>query len=126
MLKIQNLKDRQEYIEEVARLTQSEWGEKVNFEEKVQNKIQKIKNNFNNPFYCKLILLNNNELVGFVSIFEQDCKERENLSPWYATMYVKEEYRGNHYSKILNDAILKEAKKRKIKRIYLKTTLENY
>ncbi len=126
MLKIQNLKDRQEYIEEVARLTQSEWGEKVNFEEKVKNKIQKIKNNFNNPFYCKLILLNNNELVGFVSIFEQDCKERENLSPWYATMYVKEEYRGNHYSKILNDAILKEAKKRKIKRIYLKTTLENY
>ncbi len=126
MLKIKNLKDRQEYIEEVARLTQSEWGEKVNFEEKVKNKIQKIKNNFNNPFYCKLILLNNNELVGFVSIFEQDCKERENLSPWYATMYVKEEYRGNHYSKILNDAILKEAKKRKIKRIYLKTTLENY
>ena len=126
MLKIQNLKNRQEYIEEVARLTQSEWGEKVNFEEKVKNKIQKIKNNFNNPFYCKLILLNNNELVGFVSIFEQDCKERENLSPWYATMYVKEEYRGNHYSKILNDAILKEAKKRKIKRIYLKTTLENY
>ncbi len=126
MIKIQNLKDRQEYIEEVARLTQKEWGEKVNFEEKVQNKIQKIKNNFNNPFYCKLILLNDDKLVGFISIFEQDCKERENLFPWYATMYVKEEYRGNHYSKILNDAILKEAKKRKIKRIYLKTTLENY
>lgn len=28
--------------------------------------------------------------------------------------------------KILNDAILKEAKRRNIKKIYLKTTLENY
>lgn len=38
----------------------------------------------------------------------------------------KKEYRGNGYSKILNDAILQEAKSRGFKRIYLKTTLENY
>lgn len=41
-------------------------------------------------------------------------------------MFVKEEYRGKGYSKILNDAILKEAKKRGFKRIYLKTDLVNY
>ena len=41
-------------------------------------------------------------------------------------MYVKKEYRKKGYSKILNDAILKEAKKRNIKRIYLKTSLSNY
>ena len=41
-------------------------------------------------------------------------------------MFVKKEYRGNGYSRILNDAILKEAKIRGIKRLYLKTTLDNY
>ena len=41
-------------------------------------------------------------------------------------MYVKKEYRGKGYSKILNDAILKEAKKRNIKTLYLKTELINY
>jgi len=41
-------------------------------------------------------------------------------------MYIKEEYRGKGYSKILNKAILEEAKKRKIERIYLKTKLKNY
>lgn len=41
-------------------------------------------------------------------------------------MFVKEEYRGKGYSKILNDAILKEAKKRGFNRIYLKTDLVNY
>ena len=41
-------------------------------------------------------------------------------------MYVKKEYRGKGYSKILNDAILEEAKNRGFKEIYLKTELENY
>ncbi len=41
-------------------------------------------------------------------------------------MYVKEKYRNNGYSKILNDAILKETKNRKFKLLYLKTDLENY
>ena len=30
------------------------------------------------------------------------------------------------YSKLLNDALLKLAKEKKIKRLYLKTTLQNY
>ncbi len=41
-------------------------------------------------------------------------------------MYVKEEYRGKGYSKVLNDAILKETKSRKFSTLYLKTNLENY
>ena len=41
-------------------------------------------------------------------------------------MCVKEEVRGNGYSKILNDAILEETKKRGFKKLYLKTNLINY
>ena len=41
-------------------------------------------------------------------------------------MFVKEEYRGKGYSKILNDAILSEARKRNIPKLYLKTSLNNY
>lgn len=41
-------------------------------------------------------------------------------------MYVKEEYRGKGYSKILNTAILKIAKKRNYNMLYLKTNLNNY
>ena len=130
MLKIYNIKDKQEYLEEVAILTQKEWGKKCNtqaeFKQKISRKIEKIKDNLENKNYCKSILLDNDELVGFISIFEHDCDERKNLSPWYATMFVKKEYRGNGYSKILNNAILKEAKIRGFRRLYLKTTLDNY
>lgn len=41
-------------------------------------------------------------------------------------MYVKKEYRGNGYSKILNNAILNEAKKLGYDKLFLKTDLENY
>lgn len=130
MLKVYNIKDKQKYIEEVAILTQKEWGKQNLTEEefklKIKKKIDKIKLNMDNPYYCKLILLDNNILIGFISIFPKDGEERQDLSPWYATMYVKEEYRGKEYSRILNDAILAEAKKRNIKKLFLKTDLENY
>ena len=128
-MKIYNIKDKQEYIKEVAKLSKLEWAEYTTEEElnnKIQQTINKIKNNLDNPNYCKLILLDDDKLVGFISIFETDGDECQELTPWYATMYVKCEYRGKGYSKILNDAILKEAKKRGFKKIYLKSELKNY
>ena len=41
-------------------------------------------------------------------------------------MYVLKEYRSKGYSKILNNAILNEAKLLGYKKIYLKTGLVNY
>lgn len=130
MLKIHNIKDKQEFLREVAILTQKQWGSKISskkeFETKINKKISKIINNFENPLYCKLILLDDDVLIGFISIFPTDGEERKDLYPWYASMYVKEEFRGKGYSKILNDAILKEAKKRGFKKLYLRTDLINY
>ena len=129
MLNIYDLKEKQEYIQEVAILTEKEWGKyssKEEFNKKVENKILKIKSNFNNIKYCKLILLDDKVLVGFISIFPSDGEERKDLSPWYATMFVKKEFRNKGYSKILNNAILSEAKIRGFKKVYLKTDLVNY
>ena len=130
MLKIYNIKENQEFLREVAELTQKKWGSKTNSEEefraKINKKISKIINNYNNPLYCKLVLLDDDILIGFISIFPTDGDERKDLSPWYATMYVKEEFRGQGYSKILNNAILEESRKRGFKKLYLKTDLINY
>lgn len=129
-MKIYNLKDREEYLEEVCLLEHNEWGSKdKNIEDrnnKIQKKVNFIKNNFDNRYFCKLILLDDDRLIGFISLFPTDSDEYKELTPWYATMYVKKEYRGNGYSRILNDAIIKEAKNRGFDKIYLKTDLDNY
>jgi len=128
MIEVYNLLNKIEFLEEVATLEYEEWADnkEEDKDKRISNKIEKIKSNLKDNDFCKLILLKDNKLIGFISIFPNDCEERKDLFPWYATMYVKEEYRGNGYSKILNDAILQEAKKRNIKRLYLKTELNNY
>lgn len=127
---IYNIKDKPKYIKEVAMLTQKEWRDKNLSEDecriRVNTKINKIYSLLDNPYYCKLILLDDDLLVGFISIFMSDGDERLDLKPWYATMFVKEEFRGNGYSKILNNAIINEAKKRGFSKLYLKSDLVNY
>ena len=69
MLKIYNIKDKREYLNEVATLTQKEWGEACNlkseFDKRVNTKIDKIIKNLDNKYYCKLILLDKDKLVRF-------------------------------------------------------------
>lgn len=127
-MEIYNLKNKLEYIDEVAKLEYEEWAQNKenNRDIRIEKKKEKIKNMFFYKSFCKLILIDKDKLIGFISIFPSDCEEEESLTPWYSTMYVKKEYRNHGYSKLLNDAILNEAKKREFKTIYLKTTLKNY
>lgn len=127
-MEIYNLKNKLEYIDEVAKLEYEEWAQNKenNRDIRIERKKEKIKNMFFYKSFCKLILIDKDKLIGFISIFPSDCEEEESLTPWYSTMYVKKEYRNHGYSKLLNDAILNEAKKREFKTIYLKTTLKNY
>ena len=125
---IYNLKEKKEYLKEVIILEHMEWADNpsLNIKERINEKCKKVELQLEQNDFCKLILLIDNELVGFISIFPHDCDEENDLTPWYATMYVKEKYRGKGYSKILNDAIIKEAKKRGFKELYLKSELDNY
>ena len=128
-MKIYSIFDKLEYLDEVCSLTLKEWGSYSSEDEfnlKISKKRKKILDNIDNKNYCKLILLDGDNLVGFISIFPTDGDERCDLSPWYATMYVKKEYRGKGYSKILNDAILDAARSRGFSKIYLKSDLINY
>lgn len=128
-MKIYNLRDKLEYLNEVANLEYEEWADnkEENKQKRIEAKKRKILDNiFNNKSFCKLILIDNNNLIGFISIFPKDCEEEKELTPWYATMYVKERYRNKGYSRVLNDAVLKEAKKMGFFTLYLKTNLENY
>ena len=130
MLKIYNIKEKTEYLKEILELSTLEWGKSFKnseeLNERIKEKITKVLDNLNNPYYAKLILLDDDKLVGFISLFESDGDERQDLKPWYATMYVKKEYRGMGYSKILNDAILEEARKKGFDKVYLKSDLKNY
>lgn len=122
-----DIKNNEKYLKEYIKLCLLEWGKKKNNDEMkqyIQKKMESIKNT--DKVISIVGLIENNKLIGFISLFKYDGEERQDLTPWYATMYVKKEYRGLEYSKELNIAILKKAKQLGFDRVYLKSNLQNY
>lgn len=122
-MNIISLKDDVRYLEEYVKLCALEWGIPKSDEE-VKLKVSKILES--DKLISVLGLIEEDVLIGFISLFKYDGDERCDLTPWYATMYVRSEYRGMGYSKKLNNAILDEARKLGYNKIYLKTDLVNY
>lgn len=126
-MKIKNIMDDIKHLEEYAKICQVTWGKKKTEEELKTYTKKKVKRILEKDKVISILgLLDNDKLIGFISLFKYDGDEMKNLTPWYATMYIKKEYRNKGYSKILNDAILNEAKKKRYNRIYLKSNLVNY
>ena len=123
ILDIKNTK----YLDEYILLCKEEWSDIKTIENKelfIKEHKEKILNG--EKVISILGLTDNNTLLGFISLFKYDGDERKDLTPWYATMYVKKEYRSKGYSKILNDALLKHTKELGYNKIYLKSELINY
>ena len=128
-MQIFDLKQNKEYLREDLELCSNEWGKQCTNKElkiKVDRKLEEILSNRNNKITVALGLINDKNLIGFISLLKIDGDERTDLTPWYGTMYVKQEFRGKGYSKILNNAILEEAKRLGYNKVYLKTSLINY
>lgn len=124
-MEIINIKNNDKYLKEYITLCYLTWSsKKINLDEYINYKIKEILTS--TKYIYILGLVSDNKLIGFISLFEEDGVIKENLTPWYATMYVKKEYRNKGYSRILNGAILKVAKSLGYKKVYLKTTLVNY
>ena len=83
--------------------------------------IDNIKNGIiNNTYPITIILLKDNELIGFYQIVEHD-NDNTSYTPWIANVYVLEEYRGLGYGRVLIESIPDFMKKLNIKTIYLHT-----
>ena len=126
-MKIISIKEDNPFLTEYISICSDEWG-KVKTKEELDEYILKKKDSILNgdKVISILGLIENENMIGFISLFKYDGDERRDLTPWYATMYVKEKYRGLGYSKVLNEAILKEAKKLGYDKIYLKSELGGY
>lgn len=126
-MEIIKINNNDNYLKEYIILCNEEWGSKKSKEQLkkyIEEKMKQIHSD--SKVISILALIHDDKMLGFISLFKYDSEKRKDLTPWYATMYVKKEYRNKGYSKLLNDAILKEAKTIGYKKVYLKTTLNNY
>lgn len=125
IMEIINITNNTKYLKKYIALCYLEWSEKEKeLTEYIDYKLRKLK--IENNIIFILGLVDHNKLVGFISLLKKDGDCEVKLTPWYATMYVKKEYRGRGYSRILNDALLEKSKRLGYTKVYLKSNLINY
>ena len=101
-MEIISIKNKSDFLKEYFTLCNLEWGEPVNendMEEYLAMKEEKALNG--DKFISILGLVENNCLLGFIALFKYEDGQDRNLTPWYASMYVKKEYRGRKLAAVL-------------------------
>ena len=68
-----------------------------------------------------IILLEDNELVGSVSLIETDLETLPPYTPWLASLFVHPDFRGRGLGKLLVQRVVQEAAKLGVDRLYLFT-----
>ena len=124
-LKVFNLVDKQEYLEEVSKWIWEEWSK--NHNAKLEDIIYRSKHSLNrNDIPQMYIALYKNEVVGVVSLWRNDLMSRQDLYPWMATLYVKDVFRNKGIGKILQEKSIDVIRKLGYPYLYLITHHENY
>lgn len=126
-IEIVNLINEQEHLEQVSEWIWKEWSECHGC--KLEDVIYRSKHSLNkdgNGIPQMYIAKYKDEVVGTVSIWRNDLTARQDLFPWMAALYVKEEFRNLGIGKMLQQKCIEESKKMNYDNLYLITDHENY
>lgn len=121
---IAHLADELQHLEEVSEWIWKEWSGKngATLENEIyRSKHSLCKDRVPQMYIAKL----DDKPVGVVSIWNNDLRSRQDLLPWLACLYVKEEYRGNGIGTILQKKAIEVVKELGYERLYLITNHEN-
>lgn len=72
------------------------------------------------------LMLNNEEIVGCYALLTNDIISRQDLMPWFACLYVEENYRNQGLAERLLKHSLNESQKLGFDTIYLSTELNDF
>jgi GNAT superfamily N-acetyltransferase len=115
------LREQPHWLETLLPLLEQEWGHLYpgRDTERVREELMTHGNGQRVPEV--LIAVENDRLLGTVSIVENDLPGSEHLNPWLASLYVLPEHRGRGVARTLVQAAEAWAKKAGISRLYLFT-----
>lgn len=125
-LQILNLADAPEHTEQVSRWLWEEWARADGYT--LEEIVFRTRHSMlRDTVPQQLVALWNGQAAGTVALWRNDCKTRQDLSPWMAVLYVDPAFRNRHIGQALQRASIEAA--RALGRydwLYLITELENY
>jgi thiamine pyrophosphokinase len=110
-----------EHIETVASWVYSEFVENIARKAPYKKILLNFSNTYMSELPVTLIALDNGECIGTVSIFHNDLKTQDELTPWLAALYVAPAHRNRGAAKKLIKRVYSIAKQLQYSCIYLRT-----
>ena len=124
MIKIIELSENQDLLNEATHMFWSQWGSDENYSFYADCIKHSLNKNTDLPkFY---VATEDKKIIGTYALLRNDLISRQEIYPWLACLYVKEEFRGNEIGRMMLEHAVTESRKRDFKSIYLSTNLDGY
>lgn len=121
-VRIENLADRMEYVDEVSLWFWHEWGK---YQTKENMKYTTIHTAQKDRVPMTYIALTGDRLVGTVALWTNDLRCRQDLSPWMTNLFVRNDVRDQGIDLLLQDRAIQAAQELGCKKLYLISTDDN-
>jgi len=122
---ILNLADETKHIDEISVWLWEEWGKHSG--STLEEVIYRTKHSMQRDKVPQVLIAKlNDELVGTVSIWNNDLTPRQDLTPWLAALYIKKDYRGMGIGTLLQEKCIETVKGLGYDKLYLITDHDNY
>jgi N-acetylglutamate synthase-like GNAT family acetyltransferase len=124
MIHIAELATMVERIDECIHYLWSKWGTEDNYnfyKDCMKHSLQP--ENAVPKFY---FALQEESIVGCYALLRSELVARQDITPWFACLFVESEYRGNGLGAQMLDHAVEEARKAGFSKLYLSTSLEMY
>jgi len=80
----------------------------------------------NNDLPRFFVVLQDDEIIGSYAILRSDLNSRQDLFPWFACLYVEDEFRGKNIGSMLQNHAKQYIKTLGYEKLYLCTELSDY
>ncbi|HDT12329.1 MAG TPA: GNAT family N-acetyltransferase [Candidatus Marinimicrobia bacterium] len=123
MIKILNVKEYKDSLDEGIRYIHGKWGNNRNYtfyEDAIRNASS---GNKLPQFY---LMLKSGRIIGCAALLTNDYISRQDLYPWVGCLFVEKNERGNEYGKHLLEHAIQKARLAGFPRAYLTTDHDSY
>lgn len=124
-MKIIPIKNNNYYFKEIMNIFYTWFGIKKEYtKDKLFQEYEENISKDGLPYLYALII--NDTLIGMYELNKNDGIEEKEYTPYLASVYIKEQYRGQGYSKYLIESAINETKSLGYNKLYLHSKHENY
>lgn len=124
MFEIYQLNERPDLVDETINFFWNQWGSQGNYKFYKDCIIHSCETSSDLPrFY---IAVQNDSIIGSYALLRNDLISRQDLTPWFACLFIVPELRGNEFGAALLEHAVKETNKKGFESLYLCTDLEGY